>query len=182
MSNEVSGLSLTKGILVLLFTLSGVSLKLADFYGEQDRSYLGYVAAIITAGCMGLLISDSPIASSVVLGIIIGVILAGKLDRRNLMFGLCLTLVTSVILGFDYPDLRLLAIIGVASWVDEVTHDRFASRRGMSTRLFRFRIGLKIVLIVLTVLNWVEIVYTIGFFCFDVSYDVTGVLLEKRVG
>jgi len=169
-------LFLTKEALILVFTLSGINLKLADFYGERGGGYLRHVFAAIAAVCMGLLISGDSPSSSIVLGIIIGVTLAGKLDKPNMMIGLALTLATATILGFSLPDFPLLIAITIASLIDEVGHDKIASR-GILTRFFHFRMALKIVIIFLTVLTWVDVLHALGFFCFDLSYDVTSILL-----
>lgn len=128
---------------------------------------------------MGLLISDSSISSSIVLGIIVGVTLAGKIDQLNLMIGLGLSLTMAVLLGFNSPEIPLLAVIAAASLKDEVGHDRFASRR-ILTRFFHFRMVLKTTMILLAVLNWIDLVHMLGFFCFDLSYDITELLLRRR--
>lgn len=169
---------LAKEFLILTYALGGITLKLADFYGEKGESYLRYVFAAASAICMGLLISDNPTSSSIVLGIVIGVILAGKLNQPNMVFGLCLTLVTTIVLGFTLPHIPLLAVVAVASVVDEVGHDRLAVR-GCFASFFRFRVVLKATMVLLVVLMWVDGVDALGFFCFDLSYDVTDIALLR---
>ena len=160
---------LTREALILVFTLSGISLKLADIYGERGR---GYVFSVVSAVGMGTLISDSPLSSSMVLGIIVGVVLAGKVDRPNLVVGLGLTLVVSAVLGFNIPDFALLAIIALAALIDEVGHDRVTSR-GILGKFFRIRMVLKAVVVVLTVLGLIDVIHCAGFLSFDVVYEVT---------
>ena len=170
---------LAKETLLLIFTLGGISLKLADHYGEQARDYLSYFFAAAAAICMGLLISDNPYSSSIMLGIIVGVILAGKVDRLNMMIGLGLTLTTAAMLGFSLPDFPLLMVVAVASLIDETGHDRSASK-GILAKFFRFRMALKTIIVLLTVLGWVDVVHALGFFCFDVSYDITDLWISGR--
>lgn len=169
---------LTTEVLILAFTISGITLKLADIYGERGR---GYVFAAVSAAFMGIIISDSPISSSIILGIIIGVALARKIDQPNLIFGLGLTLATAIIFGFNFPDLPLLATVSVAALIDEVGHDKITSR-DILEKFFRFRMALKAAMVILTILRWIDIVYAIGFFCFDISYDLTHIIFRKRLG
>jgi len=80
--------------------------------------------------------------------------------------------------GFSLPSFPLLIVVAVASLIDEVGHDRFASG-GVLIWFFRFRIVLKVVVVFLTVLSWVDMVNSLGFFCFDLSYDVMDVVLLR---
>lgn len=166
-------------ILLLVFTLAGITLKLADFYGEHGRCFVRYIIAVISAICMGLLISESAVSSSIVLGIIIGVVVAGKVDQLNLIIGLVATLTMAVVLGFNFPDFRLMFVIAIGSLVDEMGHDRFTSN-GVVNGFFRFRLFLKTVVVILHILMLVDVTHALGFFCFDISYDLTDMFLLRK--
>ncbi|MFH0897765.1 MAG: hypothetical protein V1850_06960 [Candidatus Bathyarchaeota archaeon] len=170
---------LTPEVLLLAFTLGGVGLKLADLH---DRKRRGFIFASISAISMGLLISDSPFSSSIVLGIILGVALAGKIDQPNLIFGLGLALATAVIIGllftgFITPDLPLLATFTAAALVDEVGHDKINAGR-IFPSFFRFRVTLKTTIILLIIFSQIDLIHAIGFFCFDLSYEIVNVISE----
>lgn len=180
---------LTHEILILAFILSGVDLKLADLY---DRKRRGYIFATLSAIFMGFLISGSSYSSSIMLGIILGVTLAGKVDQPNLMMGLGLTLATAITVGLLYsgfivPDLFLLALVTGTALIDEAGHDKITSGRILKV-FFRFRMTLKITIILMTILTQtdifhaIDIIDAIGFFCFDLSYDIVNVvsLSSKR--
>ena len=166
---------LTREILILAFTLGGADLKLADLYDQKCR---GYIFATISAISMGLLISDSSYSSSIVLGIILGVALAGKVDQPNLIMGLGLTLATAIIVGlyngFIVPDLLLLVLVTVTVLIDEAGHDKITSG-SILKGFFRFRMTLKTAIILLTILTKIDIINAIGFFCFDLSYDIISI-------
>ena len=164
--------SLTREVLLLTFTLAGISLKLADNYGASAR---GYLSAAVSAVCMGFLIADNSSSSSIVLGIMIGVTLAGKLDQLNLIFGLCATLISAAVLGFSVPNLPLLAIVLVAALLDEVGHEKVKSP-GILATFFHFRMVLKAVVASLALLMWIDLFHAVGFFCFDVAYDATNIV------
>ena len=62
-------LSFSIGVLILTFTLGGITLKLADFYGEQKKGYLSYVFAGFAAVCMSIIISVSPTSAAIFSGV-----------------------------------------------------------------------------------------------------------------
>ncbi len=164
-------------VLVLVFVFAGVTLKLADFFGEGGRRW-GFVFAAASAVCLGVLMADNSVASSVVLGVVVGVLVAGKVDRLSLVFGLCLALVVGFVLGFKVPLVSVLGVVGVAAVLDEVCHDRFAGRGGLGV-FFRFRGVLKVAVLFLVAVMWVDLVDAVGFFGFDLSYDAVDVALVR---
>lgn len=169
-------MTLTPEVLIIAFIIGGVNLKLADFYERKSR---GYIFAAISAVSMGLLISDSSTSSSIVLGIVLGVALAGKIDQPNLVMGLGLTLAIAIIMGFSIPDLPLIAVITGTVLIDEIGHDRITSGSTLAN-FFRFRSTLKTTIIILTILRQINIIHAVGFFCFDIPYDVTNFILTYK--
>ncbi len=166
--------------LLLAFALWGASLKLADFFGEIG-CWLGYVSAAGSAACLGLLLVDSPVSSAIVLGIAVGVVLAGKVDRGNLVFGLLLGLGVAAVLGFlfggfVFPSVSVLAVVAAGALLDELGHDRFGALEGWGA-VFRFRSVLKVAVLVLFGLGLVNLANAVGFFCFDLLYDAVGAAL-----
>lgn len=173
------------GALILTYLISGISLKLADIYGERGK---GYIPAIISAITMGILISDSPSSASIILGIILGVAFAGKIDQLNLKIGLGITLATAIIIefifGFTIPNLPLLAIVTGGALIDEKGHDRLGSKKITGT-FFRFRMTLKTFIIILAFLKGfspvgIDAVYAVSFLCFDIAYDVIGIIFDSK--
>jgi len=170
-------LSLWYGFLLIVFITGGITLKLADFYGERGDNIIQYFFAAIAAFSFGLLISDSPTSSSIILGIIIGVALSKKVNRPNLILGLVFTFLISGILGFSLPIPWLLIIVSIVSFIDELFHDKLATNKEWLRLFFRFRLSLKLVMLFLAILSLVEIIYFLGFLSFDFAYDITGWLL-----
>lgn len=166
-------------VVVLAFAVGGVSLKLADFYGERESSAASYIYASVSAVALGLLISHSPISSSIILGIAFGVVLSGKVNRPNLIFGLALTLLTALIFSFKLPVLWLLLTVAFSSFIDEFTHDRLSKRFFFAN--FLLRPFLKLAILFITALSLISLVYAVGFFCFDLSYDTTSWLIERQL-
>lgn len=168
------------GLLVGIFAISGVTLKLADFYGEKGNNTLQYVFAVISAISFGLLISSDAASSSIILGIIIGVILSRKVNRLNLVLGLILTLFTAIIFGFNLPVPWLLITVSILAFIDELCHDKLALKKDLLAKPFRFRPLLKFTIIFLAVASLIEAVTALGFMAFDLSYDITNYLLDMK--
>ena len=166
-------MALSELVLVLAFIVGGITLKLADLYAHRSR---GFVFAAISALCLGFLISANSVSSAIVLGIILAVTVAGKIDQLNLLIGLGFTVVIAIILGFSFPDLPLLAVVTLSALIDEVGHEKITARR--YSGFFRFRMTLKIIMIMLAISMQINLIYTLGFLCFDFSYDALTLIGE----
>ena len=147
-------------------------MKLADHLGERRQSPQAYVYAIFSGALLGTLIYLGVEESSYVLGIVLGVALGGKINRPNLLAGLLTVAMSALIFGLALPHLWLLAVVAALSFLDEVGHDRLASRTGLVGLLFRYRVGLKVGTILLAISGLVLVTTAVGFLCFDLSYDV----------
>ena len=167
--------------ILLLYIGGGATLKLADFYGEKDRVYPSYIFSVISAFFLGFLISESTYSSAIILGIIIGVTLSGKVDKFHLAVGLFATIVTAFRFGFKQPALHLLIPFSIASLIDEIGHERNFKRNIFVKLFFRLRFSLKTVALLSTLFQILPIIYSSGLICFDLSYDLIGWLIEKRV-
>ena len=167
--------------MILLFALGGVSLKIADYYGERTSKIISFISASVSAIIFGLLIAHSSISSSIILGIILGVLFSGKINQLNLFFGLALTLVIAFMLNFKIPFLWLLSIVTFFSFLDELSHDRYSSKKNVIAKFFLRRPFLKMSFLIIASLSLIEISYILAFFCFDISYDFTNFLLNRYV-
>jgi len=164
---------------MMLFAGAGATLKLADYLGERRQSLQAYVYAIFSGALLGTLIHLGVEESSYVLGIVLGVALGGKINRPNLLAGLLTVAISALILGLAPPIPWLLVVVTVLSLVDEVGHDRLASRTGLVGLLFRYRVGLKIGTIMLAVHTLISATTAVGFLCFDLSYDAMSHLINN---
>ena len=164
--------------MILLFAFGGVSLKIADYYGERASKTISFISACVSALIFSLLISHNSISSSIIIGIILGVLFSGKINQLNLFFGLVMTLTIAFILNFQFPTLWLLFIVSLFSFIDELSHDRFSSMKHFAN-FFLLRPFLKMSFLVIAFLSLIELNYILAFFCFDLSYDFTNFLLNR---
>ena len=165
--------------MLFLFAFGGISLKIADYSGERSSRSRSLLSASIAALIFGLLLSHSPVSSSIILGIIIGVLFSGKIDQLNLTVGLALTVLIAFLLTFQFPVLWLLSIVSVFSFIDEFLHDRYSSKNKLFAKVLVLRPFLKLTFLLLATLSMIEVRYLVGFFSFDLSYDLTSMLLDK---
>jgi hypothetical protein len=167
--------------MILLFACGGVSLKIADYYGERASKRIAYVSATVSAFIFGLLLSHNSISSAIILGIILGVLFSGKINQLNLFFGLALSLTIAFMFTFQFPLLWLLSLVTFFSFIDELSHDRYSSKNFFLANFFLLRPFLKMSFLLIASLSLIEGSYLLGFFCFDLSYDLTTFLLNKYV-
>lgn len=165
--------------LLALFSAAGLTLKLADLGGELRISNLAFFSAGICGILFGALIVESGFSSAIVLGAVLGVAAAGKINRANLVFGVVVAVLTALILGFSMPLAWLLLVVALFAFLDEVLHDRFIVKSDLLNRLFAYRCCLKLAMIGLAALNLLPLLYAGGFLLFDLTYDVAAVLFDK---
>lgn len=175
---EVATMNLEPWALTIIFGLAGFTLKLADHTGERSRGAAPFAVAGICGLIFGALVSESGFSSAIVLGIIIGVGLSKKIDRKNLVFGLAMTAFSALLLGPELPIAWLLVVVTLSSLLDEYSHDRLAVKSGVGI-IFRYRPILKAAIVVSTVVSALPWVYAVAFLLFDLSYDATGALMER---
>ena len=166
-------------IVIIIFILTGFSLKLTDYLGEHNTGYTTYIITVFAAFFFSLLISESEYSSAIAIGIIIGVFLSGKVNKPNLIVGLILTVFFSLLLGFTFPN-QIVIPISIFAFIDEVFHEKFETFYKNFNFFLQFRPILKTVIILFFLLNWLPLIYFIGFFCFDLSYDFTSIVLLKE--
>ncbi len=172
----------SSSMIVATFIGAGATLKLADQTGEDKRSKIGYITAIAAGVLLGSLTSYGPEESSIVAGIVIGVALAKKIDRPNLLLGLLVTLVSSYILGFKTPIPWIILLVAVLSLLDELGHDLLGQRKSPLGLFFRHRGALKVAFPISAIASLVSATAAVGFLGFDVAYEAMNKLLSRKNG
>lgn len=155
-------------------------MKLSDTMSErQTNSTICFSASGISGFLIGSLISFDAFSSAMFSGIIAGVILAGKVDRPCLKFGLIVTALTTWLLGPETPAILPLLFTISASFADEIGHDRHL-RTGRFSKFFEYRCVLKLTIILLWLLRIIPL-HSLGmFFLFDLAYDLSSRILDLK--
>ena len=165
---------------LLIFSVSGVTLKLADHWGELGRKFPAYFSAILTAGSFGLLAAQDPLNGALIFGLLLGVIVAQKVDRMNLSVGVIATILFAILFQAPLPALWLIVIVACAAALDEVGHDRSTDTLYWYGVMFRFRPILKFVIISLGILTWIPYHIMFNVLGFDLGYGVMNQVLAQK--
>jgi hypothetical protein len=163
------------------FAVSGVTLKTSDFLGEREKTPLSVLSAVTSSLVFGVLMSESVFSSSLILGLFIGVTLSRKVDRPNLVLGLILTFAFAFLFEVKTPTPWLVIVVTSFTFIDEWGHEQLSRKEGIAALFFRYRLTLKLVMSLLTLISHVQALHLMGFLCFDLSYDITNLILKKYV-
>jgi hypothetical protein len=165
--------------MILICPLAGATLKLADIFSERRNSAILCFLTSGTSGFLiGTLITFDRFSSAVFSGIVIGVMFAGKVDRPCLGFGLIVVVLTAWLLGPKTPALIPLLITILASFADEIGHDRYQGREVSLGKFFKYRGILKLTMILSLLLGITPLRITGMFYLFDSSYDLISKILN----
>ncbi|MBL7118909.1 hypothetical protein ISS96_02745 [Candidatus Bathyarchaeota archaeon] len=167
-------------VAALICPLAGATLKLADVMSERQNNRTLCFLTSGTAGCLiGLLITFDAFSSAVFSGIVLGVVLAGKVDQPCLGFGLIVTVLTAWLAGPKEPALTLLLITILASFADEIGHDRYPGG-GRFSKFLEYRGILKLMIGLSYLLGILPFYSSCMFYLFDVAYDLSSRVLEPQ--
>lgn len=160
-------------ISILLCPLAGATLKLADMISEtKDNTILGFLVSSMSGILIGSLMTFDRFTSAVFSGIVVGVLLAGKVDRPCLGFGLIVTSLTAWLIGPKTPVLVPLLITSLASFADEIGHDKYSQENSAIGKFLRYRCILKLTVLLSGLLGTIPL-HSLGmFFLFDLAYDL----------
>jgi hypothetical protein len=170
--------------IIVAFALIGSGLKYIDeaFDAETfSKKTAKYLASLILLVWIGLSFLDIT-AGTILLSIVIGVLLTGKID--NTVFGLS----TASIIGFFVFIQRIvwlpLLFLSGAGIIDEKGNDYADSHRmnGFVRFFFLHRFTMKIGAFLLCFVGIFAWQYLVAFLLFDIGYDVVGIVSQSRIG
>lgn len=176
---------------ILFYSLSGLFMKVSDDAHDQKHNIiLGVVAAVICGITIGYLAVTSADAACIFLAILIGTVLAWKVDCLNHILSLLVFVGIIVIMGFPTIGIITLAVCAAAAFLDEIGNDsKWAAQRKYVKEFFQYRFVLKIVILLFAVLGMLVTVYPeikiagvqffapltfIYFLVFEISYELVG--------
>ncbi len=174
---------------LIAYFFAGLSLKTGDdLLDERLNSSLAWYPLGFSGIFFGVLMSYSEWDLVLLSSIVIGVLLSGKVNRKEFVVGFVAIAIILVILGIppitDYLEwLTLLFILFMAAILDEKGVEWTDSGRNPTIALFfEHRFTLKVVALLLTI-PWIGFLpAAIGLWMFDIGYELAGYIMRRNVG
>ncbi|BAW31024.1 MAG TPA: hypothetical protein PLO64_04430 [Methanothermobacter sp.] len=164
----------------LLYPISGFLMKLADDLADERKTWIGVIAGILCGACIGFLVTISIDAAYIFFGILLGTLLAGKIDNLNHFLAATLFLLIVLLKGLPALEPITLIICVLAAFIDEIGHDLYPHNRHLF-KVFEYRFTLKITLLALIIIpyfitfikgiKWYSFIF---FLLFELAYELTG--------
>jgi len=175
-------------IIVGLCILLGTAVKSMDQIIDQIniksyRLWLIPLAIFIPGSMVYLALTEEPVVG-LVIGTIVGMLIAGKIDHPAYVLSVIifvLLLFVSVSLQIITIEINTYYIIPVAtigSFLDEFGHERYVKNNKIVNFIFKHRFFLKIFAFFGVLAGFAQPVHLIGFLCFDIFYDLIGTSYE----
>jgi len=180
----------------LLFPILGAGIKYVD--AAFDEKVFNKTLAILSAPIIGLLWAFTmflhPMAATILLAIIIGVLIKGKIDNIAHVFGLVSILVVFVFLFMLYDGTVIyfipLFFLSSAGVLDEIGNDiisynnDFSQNHSFGYQFFKYFFGrrhfMKVALIYLFLLGAVQLYFFVAFIFFDEAYMMVALFSQSK--
>lgn len=184
----ILGFSSPKNIVFHGFTIVGICVLLGMAVKAMDqlideikiKSYRLWIVPLtifIPISMAYLALTEEPVIG-MVLGTVIGIVIAGKLDHPAYVISVIL-FITLISVAFVFHiiqiDVAIVYIIPVAatgSFLDEFGHEHWKSNNKVITFIFKHRFFLKTFAFLGVILGFAQPIHFIGFLCFDIFYDL----------
>jgi len=176
--------------LVASYTYTGGAIKFLDDVIDKKLRFTGrlplcLVLASGVALLAGVWTALDSYSAAVVLGLVVGLALAGKVNNRYFLSIALITLLIAAILGFNpyslIPIFPTLIVLAATALADETIHSfSKAVRHPVARLMLLHRPAMKIAVILLPLFGLFTFTHTLAFWCFDLSYDLVDYLCARR--
>lgn len=166
----------------ILYALSGFFMKLSDdIYDDKHNKILASVVGVLCGLVTGIVSGSNLDAAYIFLGILIGNLIAFKVDGIHHIITLIVFLLVFYVFSIPSLNLILLAVIIVSALVDEIGNDneKIYTYSRFLMYFFDYRFTMKVVIFILALSGFLNIWSFLFFICFEVSYEFARILFEK---
>ena len=165
----------------LAYFLAGLSLKAGDdLLDDLEKPNLAWIPLTVSGLLFGLLMTVSEYDLALLVSIIIGVLVSGKVNRLQYSIGFILIFLVIAILGLPFVNswlewAALVAMMFLAAVLDEKGNDwADHDKSPRAYKFFQFRFTMKVTVVLLVVL-WPSLLPTaVGLWIFDTGYELMG--------
>lgn len=179
-------------ILFLFFPILGAGIKYID--AAFDEEVFNKQHAIIIAPIVGIIwavtMSIHPTAATILLAVIFGVLLKGKIDNTAHILGFLSVIIMAIVFGIQ-PQFIPLIFLTAAAVLDEVGNDvtdynkknfyTYRFRHQFSLYFFGRRYLMKVAIIYLVIIGVFSLEIFLAFLLFDEAYIVTSIFSKSRI-
>jgi len=165
-------------MLIILFTILGAGIKYIDNTFDENKydEKLATFIACILGLLMAYTIHLSSESATILLSMLIGLLIAKKIDNVAFLLGYIIAVSGSLMLGFDIVIIPFIIFI-FANIIDEFCNDLVDKNNYniVIESFFKYRFTLKVCVLIAVIfssLNFLAILYILSF---DVSY----ILIDK---
>ena len=169
-------------ILGILFLLAGFFMKYSDdFYDENHNILFASIFGILCAIACGVATISNAGAAYIFLAILIGNLIALKVDGIHHAITLIVFVIVCLIGGIPDLNLVVLLICIVAALSDEIGHETISkiTDNGFLNLFFEYRFVMKIVIFALAFGGAFSVAVFIYFIMFEIAYLFAGIIFEK---
>lgn len=169
-------------ILAILFILSGFFMKLSDdAYDVNQNLYLAIVFGIFCALTSAIATVYDTGAAYVFIGILIGNLIAFKIDGIHHILTLVIFVLICLICGIPELNMIVLLILILAALSDEVGHELISNytENYFIILFFEYRFVMKIVIFLLALCGALSFWTFIFFILFELSYVMAENVYKK---
>lgn len=169
-------------ILAILFILSGFFMKLSDdAYDVNQNLYLAIVFGIFCALTSAIATVYDTGAAYVFIGILIGNLIAFKIDGIHHILTLVIFVLICLICGIPELNMIVLLILILAALSDEVGHELISNytENFFIILFFEYRFVMKIVIFLLALCGALSFWTFIFFILFELSYVMAENVYKK---
>ncbi|TFF86528.1 hypothetical protein EU519_01240 [Candidatus Thorarchaeota archaeon] len=173
-------------VTLLVYALAGLTLKVGDdLLDEMSRPGPSWFPLALSGVLFGFLMSRSEWDLALLVSILLGVLASGKVNHPQ--FGIGFIMIACVLLLRGVPNITdiylwiaLLLVLFLASALDEKGND-WADTYGTARAswFFRYRLTLKVVGLLVSLLWSGFLIAAIGIWVFDLGYEIAGRLTRK---
>jgi len=169
------------------FLLAGLSLKIGDdLLDELDKPDLSWVPLALAGILFGFIMTVSEWDLALMVSILIGVIVSGKVNRLQFVVGFVLIFVVVLLVGIppiiSWLDwLTLVIMMFLAAVLDERGND-WADREASpkAYKFFEYRFTMKVSVILISLIWPLLLPAAVGLWFFDLGYEIAGWFVRRN--
>ncbi|MCF7861722.1 hypothetical protein K9M79_05735 [Candidatus Woesearchaeota archaeon] len=168
-------------ILIITSFLTGALVKFTDSGHKLKIPYLTSISGLVYGIGIGFVVTHFTNLSSLWIGMVAGVLFAGKIDKRDHFLGLLTFILTTLLLGIPKVNYIVILVIATLSILEEWINDNFVGKiKNKFLNLFvEFRPLMEFVFIIYSIVLQ-DYMIIVSLLFFDIGYVLIAEKLKKK--